>query len=102
MSLTIHPDAIPLRVDEHGVCRVAGTRVMLELIVNAFDRGATPEEIANSYPSVPLGDVYATIAYGLKHRPEVGAYLRESAEEAVEIRRRTGRLPRRCENAPLG
>jgi uncharacterized protein (DUF433 family) len=73
MGFQIQADAPPLRVDEHGVCRGSGTRVTLEVILGAYLRGESPEEIADSYPSVPLSDVYATIGYYLRHRAEVDA-----------------------------
>jgi len=43
-------DAIPLLKDAHGVYRVGGSRVTLDLVVRAFNRGATPEEIAQDFP----------------------------------------------------
>ena len=44
-----------------------------------------PEEIADRYPSVPLADVYATIAYCLRHPEEAGAYLREADEQEAQM-----------------
>ncbi len=93
MALTIQPESAPLRVDDQGVCRVSGTRVSLESLVHALQDGATAEEIAQQYPSVPLPDVYATIAYYLKHRPEVDCYLdnleQEEARVLKEVRSRS-------------
>ncbi|HYL78009.1 MAG TPA: DUF433 domain-containing protein [Bryobacteraceae bacterium] len=84
-ALLIRPETAPLRMDEHGVCRIAGTRVTLESVLTPFLEGATAEEMAEQFPSVPLADLYATIAFYLKHRSEVDAYLRdvERQEEAV-------------------
>jgi len=70
-------DAIPLAKDENGVYRVAGTRVTLDLVVRAFNRGATAEEIVQDYPSLQLSDVYQVIGYYLKHGSELAAYLDE-------------------------
>ena len=39
------------------VCRVAGARVTLLTLIDAFQEGATPEEIYQEYPSVSLADV---------------------------------------------
>jgi hypothetical protein len=50
---------VPVYTDADGVIRVAGTRATLDTIVGAFDAGATPEEIAQQYSSVPLKDIYA-------------------------------------------
>jgi uncharacterized protein (DUF433 family) len=94
MTLTFAPEHPPLRMDEGGVCRVSGTRVSLESILAAFEQGAGPEEIADRYPVVPLADVYAVLAYSLKHREEVEGYLREcDAQEAELAREIDSRLP---------
>ena len=114
MSLVIQPDMAPLRIDSHGVCRVSGTRVSLEVLIHAFQRGATAEEIAQRFPSVPLSDVYATIAYYLKHREDVERYLQQAEEEEERaLREVRSRFPltdlrerllagrKLCSNGPL-
>jgi Protein of unknown function (DUF433) len=65
---------------------VAGTRVTLDSIVMAFDLGATPEEIVQRYPSVDLASAYALIAYVLRHRESVDAYLTERSKAASDAR----------------
>jgi uncharacterized protein (DUF433 family) len=79
-------ERVPIHTDAHGVVRVAGTRVTLETIVDAFAAGATAEEIAQQYPTVPLVDVYSVITYFLRNQPEVEAYLteREALAERVQ------------------
>jgi len=86
MPLTIHEDAVPLRVDETGTVRIGRTRVILELVVQCFRDGATPEQIVQDYDTLNLADVYAVIGYFLRHRDEVDAYLAERAAEAEELR----------------
>ena len=86
MSLSIPNDPIPLKIDNHGVMRVGGTRVTLDIIVAAFNRGATAEEIVHQYPSLYLADVYDIIAYYLRRREEVEAYLSHRQEQADRIR----------------
>lgn len=44
--------SIPQSLDGHGVYRVGAGRLTLDLIVNVFHRGATPEEIAQEFPSL--------------------------------------------------
>lgn len=68
-------DTIALTKDEHGVYRIGDTRVTLDVIVRAFDRGATAEEIAQDWPSLQLSDVYQVIGYYLKHGAELAPYL---------------------------
>lgn len=80
--------ASPLRRDEGGVLRVGASRVMVERVVYAFDAGASAEEIVASYPTLDLGDVYATITVILKNRAEVDAYMTENAGEAERSHRR--------------
>ena len=86
MSLVIDTNPVPLKADEDGVVRVGGTRVTLDTIVAAFQQGATPEEIVQQFPTVPLPDVYAVITFYLRQRAEVEAYLEEGNREAESLR----------------
>lgn len=87
-------EPIPLATDADGVIRVAGTRIPLETVINVYDTGATPEEIAQDFPVLRLDDVYAVITYYLRHRDEVAAYLQERLALAEEVRAEVeGRFP---------
>jgi uncharacterized protein (DUF433 family) len=86
VPLTIGSDAIPLAIDADGVVRIAETRVTLDTLVTAFEEGSTAEEIVHQYPSLHLADVYSVIAYYLRRRPEVEAYLRDRQRQASEVR----------------
>lgn len=77
---------MPILTDAHGIVRAAGTRVTLDTIVDAFETGATAEEIAQQYPTVPLADVYSVITYYLRHKPEDDAYLAEREALAERVR----------------
>lgn len=79
-------ERVPIDTDLDGVVRVAGTRVTLDTIVGAFDAGATAEEIAQQYSSVPLADVYSVITYYLRHKSEVCAYLQRREGQAETVR----------------
>ena len=87
MSLAFSAEPIPLCKDEHGDIRVGDSRVLLDLVVHAFDDGATPETIVQMYPTVKLADVYAAIAYYLRHRQEIQDYLDARGRRAEETRR---------------
>jgi uncharacterized protein (DUF433 family) len=78
-------DAIPLSKDAHGVYRVGDSRVTLDLVVRAFNRGATPEEIAQDFPSLKLPDIYQVIGYYLKQGSELVEYFdrRDREEEKM-------------------
>jgi uncharacterized protein (DUF433 family) len=91
MNATNVLERVPIETDPEGVVRVAGTRVTLETIVDAFHAGATPEDIAQQYPSVALVDVYAVIAYYLRHTSEVDAYVTERTAAFARLREKVER-----------
>lgn len=78
--------AVPLRTDADGTIRVGESRVLLEIIIRAFQRGATPEGIAESFPTLALTDVYAVIAYYLGHRAEIDEYVARVEAESQQLR----------------
>lgn len=83
------PEAVtlPMKTDEDGVIRISGTRVTLPTLVGFYLQGETPEEIHDGFPTVPLADVYAVIAYYLAHRDELDAYFQQIEEKADALRR---------------
>ena len=85
-GLVLHADLPPLRVDEGGAVRVGKSRVSLDLVVEQYENGMTPEDMVRAYDTLALADVHAVIAYYLRHREEVRAYLKRRAEEANALR----------------
>lgn len=79
--------AVPLTLGDDGTIRITGSRVTLESVVHQFKQGATAEQIQEDFPSLPLRDIYAAIAYYLQHVDRVEDYLREQAHAAAETRR---------------
>lgn len=79
-------ETLPFVRDARGVLLIAGTRVPLETVVSAFERGATAEGITQQFPALALGDVYAVIGFFLRQRGEVDAYLHDRASEEARIR----------------
>ena len=79
---------LPLTLTEDGTIRITGTRVSLESVVYEYGQGATPEEIAVSFPSLRIEDVYATLTYYLNNREQVEEYQRQQEVDAEEVRRR--------------
>jgi len=75
-------DGPPLRLDDGGVVRVGKSRISLDLVVEQYENGVTPEDMVRAYDTLVLADVYAAIAYYLRHQSEVRAYLKRRAEEA--------------------
>ena len=86
MSISFSTDAPPLAADPDGVVRVADTRVTLETIIAAFSTGATPEQIAQQFPSVSLADVYQVIGYYLRRPSEVEGYLQQRRTQSGTVR----------------
>src|SRR6266513_3101229 len=84
--LPLPTEAPPLRVDEGGAVRVGNSRVSLDLIVEQYENGMTPEDMVRAYDTLVLADVHAVIAYYLRHRDEVRAYLKRRKEEAKALR----------------
>ncbi len=93
MSLAIEQtERVPLTADSDGVIRVAGTRVTLDTVAEAFQQGATAEEIVQQYPSLSLADVYSVFGYLLRHQTEVTAYLDQRAAQQATVRQENERL----------
>lgn len=76
----------PLRMDEGGAVRVGKTRVSFDLVVEQYENGMTPEEMVRAYDTLDLADIHAVIAYYLRHRGEVQAYMTRRQEQAEALR----------------
>jgi uncharacterized protein (DUF433 family) len=86
MSMILHSEPI-LRQDEKGAIRIGDTRVTLDVILEDYYAGESPQAIAANYPSISLADVHEAIAYALRHPKAVEEYLRRRKEEAETLRR---------------
>lgn len=87
MVLPFPTDPVPLREDGRGGFRVGDSRVPLDVVLDEYENGSDVESIVNAYPTLRLADVYAVIAYYLRHQEEVKAYIREREATAAELRR---------------
>ncbi len=115
-GLPLRSEPPPLRVDEGGAVRVGAGRVSLDLVVEQYENGMTPEDLVRAYDTLVLADVHAVIAYYLRHRDEVRLYLNRRKEEAQILRAKietesprvtrqellARRAAREKENAPTG
>jgi uncharacterized protein (DUF433 family) len=88
MALTVQSETPPLREEADGAVRVGNSRVLLELVIHAFQDGATPEEIVQRYSTLSLVDAYSVITYYLRNRIEVDTYLHGREQKATEVRHR--------------
>ncbi|MBD2483149.1 DUF433 domain-containing protein [Planktothrix sp. FACHB-1365] len=67
--------------------RLKGTRIGIETILYEYiDRSCTPEEIAQTYPSLTLEQVYATILYYLQNKETISNYLKNWIEHGHKMR----------------
>ena len=78
--------SIPLYEDPPRVLRVGKSRVLLELVIHAFQRGMTPEGIVQSFDTLSLPDVYAVVSYYLANPASIDDYLRQSEEHTEAVR----------------
>jgi hypothetical protein len=88
VDLELLSGPIPLWKDQPDVFRVGKSRVLLELVLSAFQRGATPEGIVRSYRTLELADVYAIISRYLANPAPFDEYLRRCDEQAEAVRRK--------------
>jgi uncharacterized protein (DUF433 family) len=88
MPFIVQADTPPLREDATGALRVGESHVLLELVVRAFQDGGTPEAIVQRYSTLSLPDVYAVVAYYLRHSGEVESYLDAREQAANQVRQR--------------
>lgn len=59
-KLPLDAEIPPLRVDPGGIVRVSNTRISLDLIVEQYGNGMTPEDMVRAYDSLLLAG--ATVA----------------------------------------
>ena len=85
-ELPLDAGRLPLRADEGGVVRIGNSRVSLDLLVEKYESGMTPEDMVRAYDMLLLADVHAAIAYYLRHREEVQTYLKRREAEAQALR----------------
>jgi uncharacterized protein (DUF433 family) len=80
-------------VEQHdGGYWIKGTRISLDSIVHAFNRGTAPESIKRSFPILSLEEIYGAITFYLSHEEEIDACLAQSADQLdSESRERNAR-----------
>jgi uncharacterized protein (DUF433 family) len=78
---------VPLRRDADGTLRIGNSRVLLEVLLGFYLQGESAEDLHDSFPSVPLADIHAVIAYYLNHREEVDTYMADVKAQGEALRR---------------
>jgi uncharacterized protein (DUF433 family) len=59
---------------------VAGTRLLVDILVRAHQLGLDFDELLVQYPSLSAADVHAALLYYLDHSNEIDALLHEADE----------------------
>src|SRR5713101_3202270 len=67
--------------ERNGGYYVAGTRISLDSVVYAFNRGNSPDAIQEEYPLLKLPQIYGAIAFYLDHRNDIDGYLENKERE---------------------
>jgi uncharacterized protein (DUF433 family) len=88
MTFVLKSEKPPLRKDETGAIRVGNSRVLLEIVIQAFKNGASPESIVSQYSTLTLPDTYSAIAYYLKNKDSVEEYLTQREQLAESVKQR--------------
>jgi hypothetical protein len=65
---------------------VGKSRVSLDLVVEQYENGMSSEDLVRAYDTLEPADVHAVIAYYLRHREDVRAYLKRREVEAEALR----------------
>jgi hypothetical protein len=65
---------------------VGKSRITLDLVVEEYESGTTPEDMVRAYDTLILAEVYAAIAYYLAHRDAVREYIERRDVEATALR----------------
>ena len=80
---------------QEDVIRIKGNRIDIEIVLEDYLAGASPEEILLRYPTLNLEKIHATILYYLAKTEEVEAYLERvrQFDEAAEQEQRQNPSP---------
>ena len=70
-----------------------GSRVSLESVIFRFLDGASPESIADDFPTLSLEQVYGAITFYLANRTELDAYLAGNEKLWSEARKHQPSTP---------
>jgi uncharacterized protein (DUF433 family) len=96
MASEVQLDAMLVRTPNvcGGRLRIDGTRVTVLQIVALYKRGEGPEEIAENFPQLKLGQVYAALAYYHANQASVEQELADEAAEFDQLRSQHAQPPK--------
>lgn len=70
------------KFEECDRIRIKGSRIAIDFIIGAYQKGTSPEKIVERFPSVNLEQVFATLTYYLHNKAEVEEYLKKREDLA--------------------
>ena len=74
--------------------RIKGHRIGIETVLYDYlHRAKCPEEIQQTYPTLTLEEVYATILYYLHNKEQVGRYVDDWLDFTRQVREEARRNP---------
>ena len=88
MSMTL--DAMLVRTPDvcGGRIRIEGTRITVHRIATLYKQGQNAEDIAQTYPHLSLGQIYAALAYYHSNREEIDSALAAADAQYDELGRK--------------
>ena len=76
-----------VRTDPDGSMRVGQTRLLLNMVVDAYQNGKSAEAIRHAFPVISLEEAHGSIAFYLGHQKPVDDYIERWEAQAEEIRK---------------
>lgn len=70
-----------------GVWKVCGSRVSLDSVLAAYLSGLSPEGIQEAFPSLSLEAIHGCLAFYLRNRADLDAYLQRERDNFEAQRR---------------
>src|SRR5436305_924923 len=87
-----------IEVDDHGVARIAGSRMkVIHLVMDKIANDSSPEEMARQFGSISLAQIHAALAYYYDHQTELDAQIQWSVVGAEELDNQSSGTPSRAE-----
>jgi uncharacterized protein (DUF433 family) len=87
-----------IEVDDHGVARIAGSRMkVIHLVMDKIANDSSPEEMARQFGPISLAQIHAAFAYYYDHKTELDAQIQRSVYQAEELENQSSGTPSRAE-----
>jgi uncharacterized protein (DUF433 family) len=83
-----------IQLDDRNSPFIANTRMKVVSLVEAVKaEGWSPEELADQFPHLTLGQIHSAFAYYWDHKEEIDAEIERRAQEAERMRLEAGESP---------